>query len=132
MADLTDLIELGLSSLFEWIEKSKTTRTIVRQLDADKTRYEVTTNAGYGFFIYCEEHRFAYWNGRSMRSTSPKSIFRVYCHCDENTPDVIRNRLSKVLDLPCLVSNFTSVDFKKKAAIKAYLDLILSEMKNEL
>lgn len=129
---MNDLIELGVSSLFEWIEKSKPVRSVVRRIDSDRGTYEVNTSAGYNFTIFCEEHHFAYWNGKSLRSSSPKSIFRVYCHCDENTPDHIRLRLSKVLDIPCLVSRFTGKDFKKKMAIKAYLDLILSEMKNDL
>jgi hypothetical protein len=129
---MNDLIELGVGALFEWIEKTKPVRPVVRTVDSERGAYEVRTSAGYNFTIFCEEHHFAYWNGKSLRSSAPKNIYRVYCHCDANTPEAIRSRLSKVLDIPCLVSKFAGKEFKKKMAIKAYLDLILSELKHDL
>lgn len=89
--------------------------------------YVIETNRGFKIHIYCHETVYdcIYINPWVRNKTL--SIYRVYCTCTNDTPDIIKNKLSKELVITSFLHPWASKASQKKQVIKTYIDLLLDQ-----
>jgi hypothetical protein len=124
---ITRKIKKRIATLLDLYEhsKGKPSTTVTIQSDDRAASYTATTSAGYQIKIVCKEitytvnypRRWSWFNRRHR-------VFEVYCECCPGTPDEVREVLTAKRTFPIIPSSMTSLRYKKKVAIMAYLDLL--------
>lgn len=90
--------------------------------------YEIQTNAEFTITIHCVEHVYECRYANAFFKPRQFSIFHVYSVCGAGTPPPLQLRLETELRISSIVSLYASREYKKKAAIQAYVDLVIRQM----
>jgi hypothetical protein len=126
-----NFLESKIRTIFDWHEASKGYRLVIVHIEevCEGSHYTVQTDGGFLINIHCVETTFGSTYSSGMRLSKRMVLYEVRCFCDANTPEVLKAKLSVPRTVPSMVSTLTSREFRKKAAIQTYLDLVLSELK---
>jgi hypothetical protein len=108
------------------LERLKGARVYKHQLLTDKAHYEVHVSRGFNFKIHCDDVLFVCEYKNKLWTNECWPAFRVRCEFSNEVPVFYQDRMKDVKFLPCIGSRFTSKEFKRKTAVKVYLDTVLT------
>lgn len=123
-------IEKQVRRLFDWFEGLKGVGVVVK-LHSEfhpGDSFQVSTTAGFGFQIYCKELQYRNTYTNPLAPSKIARVYRVSCVCDDKMPEELRDCLSKEHYLPETVSSLTTKNFRKKAAVNAFLAILIAEI----
>ena len=118
-----------LHRFFDSLERLKGRRTYSQKPTKNLTHYEVHVTRGYRFKIHCQELVTSTIYHFHFLPTITSMTYRVYCEFSSDVPLGQQQILKREVVFSCLTPAFCSDEFKRKAAIKAYLDLMLAHPK---
>jgi hypothetical protein len=118
-----------IHNCLDYFERLKGTREFkkLKTVSDPSHFYTVLTNTNQEIKIFCDE---IIYTVRYSKSWAKDKIYRVYyvhTSFDNNLPDDLKERLSKNLHIGNLLSPFSSIKSRKKAAIEAFVDYIKEE-----
>lgn len=117
-----------ISLVLRWLERAKGQRTVTAQhLNQPHTEcYVAQISDASTITLFCREVRYrieytAWWAwGRNV------SVYQVYCTTSASATEQVRHHFGKELKIGELLHQHSFAVDQKKAAINAYLDLLLT------
>lgn len=120
-----------VSAIFFWWEKLKGTRTIkeVKSPPTFERSLDALSVDGFSITFHC--HRLDYHQTYSRWFVPSKvhTLYRVYCTVTNDAPAALKEACDLTVDLPALHPEFVGDKFQKEAAIGAYMDLLITRMR---
>jgi len=123
-------LKYQIKKLMNILEDFKGTK-VVRYNCTYKTEdsnYRIVTNNDFEVVIYCAENVYTCEYSNPLFRPKELSVYHIYSVCSEHTPIFLKVKLTNELKIPSLTSFGTSREYKKKAAIQAYVDLVIHEL----
>jgi len=117
-----------LRGFFDTVERKKGKRHFTQKRTNGGTHYRVHTSRGDTFYLHCDEwvtkSEYKAWWARTKHAKT----YVVYIEFGEDFPKEVGKKLQLSITFPLLTNLLCSTDFKKKTAIKAYLDAVINKM----
>lgn len=120
-------IKKRLFRFIDWYDIKKGTRyfKIKKITESLDDGYIVTTNKGFKIHIHCKEFAYACIFISKWARNKEMSVYHVYCVCSPDTPADIKEKFSSELKISTFLHSWSSKEYQKMQAIKAYVDLVL-------
>lgn len=116
-----------LSSFLSWLYTQHHIHSIRKIKGSPKTALlQLKVSSGYSVSLHCDAIRYEYIKGAMLRRRCVKSMYRVYAICSSNAPVSVLRKFRHVIHFPDLIGRFSTEHQKKRAAVDAYLELIVS------
>jgi hypothetical protein len=128
MSFLTSL----LSVVFETIESGKGQRVLVPidVINDPKHCYNLDLSDGSHISIHCDEKRYLYKSPKWYIPNRYISIYKVYPQIGYSVSKEVSDKfIDKELYIDNLYHRYTNIEQRKKAAISAFVDIVLLDTK---
>jgi hypothetical protein len=118
----------------EFFEAFKGERLFKKQTPASPIEgsYKAITDRGSHIEIFCKEIEYRITYAKWWVPDERLIMYRVHCVCSDDTPDVLKLKLSDPFVVSQLLHPWSSRVTQKKAVISSYIDLILSSFNDTL
>lgn len=119
----------NIGSLIEWILGPR----VLEEITPRKVQSESLTGystSGYVVVIYCQERRYRCRYPRWFFLSRTLSTYSVFSKVEGNAPAEVMTACLMERTFPPLVNSLSGSFDQKRAAIEAYLDLVLKQAKS--
>lgn len=129
-----NIIEFILGAILRRIERIKGDRilSVIRVHQDPNDGYKAVLNDGNLIQIFCNEITYKVTYSKWWVRDNDISIYHVYCMCSQGTPQALKDKLSTGFTITQLLHSLSYREDQKKAAISAYVDVILSAYTDEI
>jgi hypothetical protein len=107
--------------------KGDRTLSIIRTQRDQDDGYKLVLSDGNNIQIYCRETTYLVSYSKWFIANKQFSVYEVFCVCSENVPQDLKNKLSSTFIVSELLPFLSYKKDQKKAAISAYVDIIISK-----
>lgn len=115
-----------LSHFLDWLYEQHRIKTIRKLKGSPRSALlQLKVHNNYSVSLHCDAIRYDYTKGSIIQRRRVKSIYRVYAICSANAPDSVMRKFRHVLHFPDLIGRFSTEHQRKRAAVDAYLELVV-------
>ena len=113
------------------VERFRGTRTFELRLNNRTSHYSVTLDNDFHFTVECDEITAICWYTSFWSLPRVNYVYRVTCRLPTDAPLFYVEKFSRVRYYPLMTGKFCTNEYRKKTAVKAFMDEILKSHSQE-